>query len=77
MERIEDEIFASALETSGIKRTKAMYERALFPHWCTMCYDKDTVNYYGYRLKPEFVSYGEDTPYLFICDECYEELPNE
>lgn len=76
MERTEDKIFAAVLEAMGIKRTKAMYERSQFPHLCTMCCEEDAGDYYGYRLKPEFVD-SIDTPYVFICDECYEELEDE
>lgn len=73
---IEDEIFASALDTMGIKRTKDMYIAAEHPHTCTMCgedYDPQAV---GYKLKREYVD-NLNTPYLWICNECYEELPNE
>lgn len=68
---IEDEIFAHALEVKGIKRTKSMYEPARHKHKCTLCADE--TNEVGYRLKAEFVE-GTDTPYLFICNECFESL---
>lgn len=74
-ERLEDAIFASALEASGIKLTKNKYERTEYPHICTLC-GEDTGDYLAYKLKPEYVT-GDDTPYLFICDECYEDLTND
>lgn len=30
----------------------------------------------GYKLKTEFVS-GYETPYMFICQECWENLPSD
>lgn len=68
---IEDEIFAHALEIKGIKRTKSMYESARYPHKCTLCTDE--INEVGYRLKSEFVE-STETPYLFICKECFDSL---
>ena len=72
---IEDEIFASALEASNIKRTKGMYHKAKLLHHCSMC-DNVSEPSVGYALNLDEVS-GFDTPYLYICPECYEELPEE
>lgn len=72
-ERLEDLIFASALEASGIKRTKDMYTKAKGLHYCTMCKELTQPTY---KLKEEYVTLGDETPYLFICFDCYEELPN-
>lgn len=67
----EDEIFASALEAKGIKRTQEMYEPSEYPHCCTMCGDYPS----GYKLKPQHVeNLGLETPYIFICKECLKEL---
>ena len=68
---IEDEIFADAMSASGLKRTKDMYEPSTYTHHCSMCGEFTSQ----YRLKPEYVEQiGFDTPYIFICKECYEEL---
>lgn len=73
MER-QDEMFTSALEAQGLKRTKSMYERASLPHMCRACLEssKDL----GYKLRLEFVT-DFNTPYLYICDECYKELADD
>lgn len=73
MDRLEDEMFAKALEIKGIKRTKDMYEKARHPHICSMCQDENTFNQMGYRLKVNCLRDYEQ-PYLFICEECYESL---
>lgn len=70
---IEDEMFANAIQAQQITRTKDMYERATFPHVCSMCTDENVLNEIGYKLKREYVE-SLNTPYLFICKECYEEL---
>lgn len=70
----QDEMFTSALEAQGLKRTKSMYERASLPHMCGACLD--TPKELGYRLRLDFVT-DFNTPYLYICDECYEELQDE
>lgn len=72
---IEDEIFNSALEASKIKRTKNMYEKARYLHNCSMCLD-DSKKEVQYKLKFEYVD-SMDTPYIFICEDCYNELPEE
>lgn len=68
---IEDEMFTSALQAQGLKRTKDMYERASFPHICGGCLE-DTKQL-GYRLKLDYVT-DFNTPYLYMCDDCYKEL---
>lgn len=70
---LEDNIFMSALEAQGIKRTKAMYEVATLPHRCRMC---DEVTQPTYRLKPE-MDLEFNTPYMFICEDCFKELSDE
>lgn len=72
-ERLEDKIFANILDALKIKLTKERYTEAQFSHECTMCREKFEK---GYKVKPEYVT-GDDTPYLFICDECYEDLTND
>lgn len=68
---IEDDIFTDALTASGLKRTKGMYEPSSYPHHCNMCVDGKAE----YKLKPEYVeSLSLETPYIFICEECYKEL---
>lgn len=81
---IEDEIFADALTASKINLNKKMYTKAQYPHKCSLCTEGN--NETGYKLKVEerFINdcYSEITspavynPYLFICKECYEELPD-
>lgn len=71
---IEDEMFARALNILGLKRTKDMYKESRYPHKCSMCLDNP--NMAGYMLKPEFVS-DYETPYMFICQECWESLPDK
>lgn len=77
MDRIEDIIFINALEAKHLKRTKSMYIRdCKHPHQCTMCLEQVDEPRDIYRLKPEFVT-DENTPYLFICSDCFNELPND
>lgn len=71
---IEDEIFSKDLEAMTIKRTQLMYRKADLPHKCNMCLDDNETNTVGYALKLEYVT-CLDTPYLFICKDCYESLP--
>lgn len=79
-EKLEDKIFLKALEAKGIKRTKKMYERAEHPHRCSMCQCEEdiTINDLrkGYRLTIPYVS-DFNEPYIFICDDCYKELPDD
>lgn len=72
---IEDDIFMDALKAQGIKRTKNMYEKARYLHNCSMCLD-DSKKEVQYKLKFEYVS-SIETPYIFICEDCYNELPEE
>lgn len=69
MNSIEE--FKEELKKLGIKRTKGMYKKARYPHICSMCLDKE--NSLGYKLKLDYVD-GIDTPYIFICEDCYKEL---
>lgn len=73
MDNIEDKLFTTALEAKGIRRTKSMYTSANLPHVCSMCRDENERNLIGYKLRPSYVS-GLDTPYLFICNDCFETL---
>lgn len=77
-ERIEDEIFLDALEVQKIRRAKSMYELAEYPHRCSMCQTEEDIKIKdlqkGYKLKFPYVS-DFNVPYLYICKECYEELP--
>lgn len=73
MER-QDEMFTGALEAQGLKRTKSMYERASLTHMCGACLERPKE--LGYRLRLDFVT-DFNTPYLYICNECYEELQDE
>lgn len=70
---IEDEIFASALEASNIKRIKDMYTKSKLLHKCSMCGEDYQL---GYKLKIEYLD-GFDTPYKFICKDCYNELKED
>lgn len=77
MDRIEDKIFADALEAEHLKRTKSMYIRdCKHPHQCRFCLEQIDEPKDIYRLKPEFVT-DEISPYLFICSDCYNELKEE
>ena len=68
---IEDEIFASAIEAQGIKRTQSMYEPSKYPHKCTMCGEYPS----HYKLKPQYVEeIGDETPYIFVCQDCLKDL---
>lgn len=76
MDRIEDKIFLDALKAMKLKRTKSMYERdCRYPHKCTMCLEQVDEPKDIYRLKSEFVT-DDNTPYLFVCSDCFDELPN-
>lgn len=67
---IEDTMFMQALEVAKITTRKSSYEKANRVHKCEFCTDDNAT----YRLKPEFVTLGNETPYLFICEDCYKEL---
>lgn len=68
---IEDDIFADALGAQRLHRNKEMYEPSEYPHQCSMCGDYPS----HYRLKPQYVEeLSNETPYIFICKECMEEL---
>lgn len=68
---IEDEMFASALEAQGLHRTQDMYEPSEYTHHCSMCGEPHSE----YKLKVPYVeNLGLETPYIFICSECYKEL---
>lgn len=70
-DRIEDKIFTSALEASGLKRTQEMYEPSTYAHRCSMCGETHSE----YKLKVPYVeNLGLETPYIFICSECFKEL---
>lgn len=77
MDRIEDKIFLDALKAMKLKRTKSMYERdCRYPHKCTMCLEQVDEPKDIYRLKSEFAT-DDNTPYLFVCSDCFDELPND
>lgn len=77
MDRIEDKIFADALETKHLKRTKSMYIRdCKHPHQCRFCLEQIDEPKDIYRLKSEFVT-DDNTPYLFICSDCFDGLMND
>ena len=67
---IEDTMFMQALDVMKIVRRKSNYEKANRVHKCDFCTEENAT----YRLKPEFVTLGNETPYLFICEDCYKEL---
>ena len=67
---IEDTMFMQALEVMKIVRRKSSYEKSDHVHSCNFCAEDNAT----YRLKPEFVTVGASTPYLFICEDCYKEL---
>lgn len=64
---IENQILNDLLELN-----KDMYEKAEYPHNCSICTEDNGI---GYKMKLEYVKDWHQ-PYLFICDECYEDLPN-
>lgn len=64
---IENQILNNLLELN-----KGMYEKAEHPHNCGICTEDNGV---GYRMKLEHVKDWQQ-PYLFICNECYEDLPD-
>ena len=67
---IEDTMLAQAFEAVKIIRRKSNYEKAEHLHKCELCTEENAT----YKLKPEFVTLGANTPYLFICEDCYKEL---
>ena len=67
---IEDEMFMQALEVANIIRRKSSYTKSEHLHKCELCTEENAT----YKLKPEFVTLGAGTPYLFICEDCYKEL---
>ena len=67
---IEDTMFMQALDVMKIVRRKSSYEKSDHVHSCNFCTEDNAT----YRLKPEFVTVGASTPYLFICENCYKEL---
>ena len=67
---IEDEMFMEALEVANIVRRKSSYTKSERLYKCELCTEKNAT----YKLKPEFVTLGANTPYLFICEDCYKEL---
>ena len=67
---IEDEMFMEALEVANIIRRKSSYIKSDRIHKCELCTEENAT----YKLKPEFVTLGANTPYLFICEDCYKEL---
>ena len=67
---IEDEMFMQALEVANIVRRKSSYMKSEHLHKCELCTEENAT----YKLKPEFVTLGANTPYLFICGDCYKEL---
>lgn len=77
MDRIEDKIFTDALKLKKLRRTKSMYERdCRYPHKCNMCLEQIDEPKDIYKLKSEFVT-DDNTPYLFVCSDCFNELPND
>lgn len=67
---IEDTMFMEALDVMGIVRRKSSYKTAKYKHQCEFCGEMNA----SYRLKSDFVTLGADTPYLYICEDCYKEL---
>ena len=65
---IENQILNNLLELN-----KGIYEKATYPHKCGIC--QDDISTVGYRKKIEHVNDWQD-PHIFICKECYEDLPN-
>lgn len=65
---IEDELFKQ--EIKELNLTKDDYIPAQHSHHCEMC----RQYYKGYKRSD---AVDADTPYLFICTDCYEELPNK
>lgn len=65
---IEDIFFKQKFK--GYNLTKDNYIPAEHSHQCTMCGQYCL----GYKRKDAL---DTETPYLFICMDCYEELPNK
>lgn len=70
---IEDEIFDSMS-----KMKKSYYKVATHPHQCSMCGEEASPRKVCYMLKNEYVDELDPLviPYLFICEDCYKELPD-
>lgn len=58
-----------------VDRKKSDYVKATLPHTCSMCGE---ISNDGYKLSLESMMDVdlESMPYVFICKECYEELPD-
>lgn len=65
---IEDELFKEEIKEYNL--TKDKYIPSEYSHYCTMC----GQYYKGYKRKDAL---DATVPYLFICIDCYEELPNK
>lgn len=70
---IEDNIFDSMA-----RMRKSDYVVATYPHQCSMCGEEASPNKVCYMLKEESVNELNpiEIPYLFICEDCYKELPD-
>lgn len=66
---IEDDMLFEELKLSKDKYTKAQY-----PHVCGLCLDENKENKIGYKL---IEGRSPDQPALFICEECYNQLPDK
>ena len=70
---LEDKIFDSI---SGLN--KDMYEEAELAHKCSLCGALlETNNSYMRKIDNGEQEISTTTPYLFICKECWKELPSE
>lgn len=70
---IEDELFN---ELSGL--TKDMYDEAIISHNCSICDENlNATSFYARKIDDIEGAIIENIPYLFICNECYEELPEK
>lgn len=72
---VEDKIFFNL-----VKRYKEDYEPSQYPHNCSMCQDETRLDTSAtYKLKYNILSGVENprsVPYIFICKDCYDDLPN-
>ena len=70
---IEDKIFNSMVNLS-----REMYEEAELSHECSLCGElMNTSEFYMRKIDNGEQEISTTTPYLFICKECWKELPSE
>ena len=63
---IEDKIFNQLVQLDILD-----YEEAKYPHECTLCGDTSILTYKRRFIDEDDKDLCDETPYLYICDDCY------